>query len=166
MRGDGLFLTMIFVGIPWVLGWIGKTHWAHQRQMRALELRAEAQNRLVDRFGTDPNFLEFMKASGSVTLPDVPVVDNGRSQTYMRMLTAVQLGFILIGAGTAFLATRTYLVSHDIGMRDDSVFVLFGALGVALGIGSILSAVAAFVVGRQWKSLHSDGPAPAHREHA
>lgn len=165
MHDQGLFLTLMFVGIPWVLGWIGKTHWTHLRQMKALELRAEAQARLVDRFGSDPNFLEFMKASGSSPSLELPVVDNGRSQMYTRMLTAVQLGFVLIGAGVAFLVTRSYLVSEGIGVRDEGVFILFGALGVALGVGSILSAVAAFVVGRMWKSLHSDDAAPAQRQH-
>jgi hypothetical protein len=161
MRGDGLFLTMIFVGIPWVLGWIGKTSWAHQRQMKALELRAETNSRLLDRFGSDPSFLEFLKSGGQFGLLDVPTVDSGRSQTYMRMLTALQIGLVLFAGGVACGWAHGWARPYD-----QFGFAFFGALGVGLGLGSILSAVAAFVVGKFWTRLHADDPAAAQRQHA
>ena len=152
MRPDvfGLFL---FVGVPWVLGWIAKTGWAHQRQMKALELRAEANARLLDRFGSDPSFLEFLKGDGVNSLFDVSVPDPNRSLPYIRMLTAIQAGLLLVGAGIAC----TWFGDRIAPTRDSEPFMFFGAMGLALGVGSMLSAVAALVVGRLWPRLHNDG---------
>jgi hypothetical protein len=158
MRLDGLFIAMIFVGIPWVLGWIGKTHWAHLRQMKALEVRAEANARMLDRFGADPNFLEFLKTGGQLGALEVPPVDTGRSHTYMRMLTTLQVGLVLLSAGMACGWARGWATP-----RDQFGFAFLAALGVALGLGSILSAVAAFVVGKAWTQLHADDVSRSQR---
>ena len=46
MRGPEVFLLLLFIAVPWILGWISKNHWAHQRYLKALELRAEANNQI------------------------------------------------------------------------------------------------------------------------
>lgn len=162
MRSDGLFFVCMFVGIPWILGWIAKTGWTHQRQMKALELRAETNARLFDRLGADPAFLEFLKSDAQRHLFDVALQDPNRSQPYMRMLTALQVSFLLLSAGIACLWVRASLLSSDRVMMsapDRDGFLFFGALGVALGIGSLCSAAAALVVGRLWHRLHDGGVA-------
>jgi hypothetical protein len=149
MRPDGFFLALIFIGIPCVLAWTARASWAHQRYMKALELRAEANARLIDRFGSDPNVLELLKSDRHRDLFTVPAADPDRSVPYRRMLTSLQVGFLLFAAGTAFLWVKPVVVNPN----DQQGFLFFGVLGVALGIGSLLSAVAAFVVGRWWGHL-------------
>jgi hypothetical protein len=160
MRADGLFITLIFIGIPCVLAWTARANWAHQRYMKALELRAEANARLIDRFGSDPNVLELLKSDSHRALFTLPAADPDRSVPYRRMLTSLQVGFLLFGAGTAFLWVKPGVVNAN----DQQGFLFFGVLGIALGIGSLLSAVAAFVVGHWWgrltgEALTSTGPA-------
>jgi hypothetical protein len=163
---------LIFIGIPWVLGWIAKTGWAHQRQMKTLELRGEANARLLDRFGSDPNFLEFLKSDGQRSLFDMPSTDPGRSMPYIRMLTSIQVSFLLSAAGVACLWVRSAIIARIVqnglpntynGGQDG--FLFFGALGVALGVGSFLSAGAALVVGRMWGRLHADDPPVTRLRH-
>jgi hypothetical protein len=156
MLAGGLGFVLMFVAIPWILGWIAKTGWTHQRQMKALELRAETNAKLLDRLGSDPAFLDFLKSDAQRHLFDVALQDPNRSQPYMRMLTALQVSFLLLSAGIACLWVRaSLLVSSDRAMASDREgFLFFGALGVALGIGSLCSAVAALVVGRLWHRLH------------
>jgi len=101
MRADGPVLLCIFIGVPWILGWIARTNWTHQRDMKALELRAEANARLLDRLGSDPSFLDFLKSDAERHLFDVTLQDPNRSQPYMRMLTALQVSFLLLGAAHA-----------------------------------------------------------------
>jgi len=158
MRADGPVLLCIFIGVPWILGWIARTNWTHQRDMKALELRAEANARLLDRLGSDPSFLDFLKSDAERHLFDVTLQDPNRSQPYMRMLTALQVSFLLLGAGIACLWVRASIVTDS--SRDG--FLFFGALGVALGIGSLLSAAAALVVGRLWHRLHNGDEARSH----
>src|ERR1700683_279592 len=158
MRADGPVLLCIFIGVPWILGLAARTDWTHQRDMKALGLRAEANARLLDRLGSDPSFLDFLKSDAERHLFDVTLQDPNRSQPYMRMLTALQVSFLLLGAGIACLWVRASIVTDS--SRDG--FLFFGALGVALGIGSLLSAAAALVVGRLWHRLHNGDEARSH----
>jgi hypothetical protein len=164
LRADGFFLAIIFIGIPCVLAWTARASWAHQRYMKALELRAEANARLIDRFGSDPNVLDLLKSDGHRDPFTLPAADPDRSVPYRRMLTSIQVGFLLFAAGTAFLWVKPGVVNPN----DQQGILFFGVLGVALGIGSLLSAVAAFVVGRWWGYLTGvdrslSGPSAASR---
>jgi hypothetical protein len=157
----------LFLGLPWLVAWIVKNHWAHQRYLKALELKAEANNRLLDRMGSDPAIVELLRSDAQRGLFDVPfqAPSASRSLPYTRMLTALQIGLILLSAGVAFMWASGTLPApgnadpahvHEMN-RSANGFLVFGALGIALGIGSLLSAVAAFFVGRWWKQLNDDG---------
>lgn len=151
MRGSDFALMVVFVGIPWVLGWISRSYWNHQQFMKVLQLKAEMNTRLLDRAGTDPTLLEFLKGDAQQQMFEVKLPEPRLPTAYMRMLTAIQLSFLFLAAGIAFLVVRSYLV----GENDQAITLFFGTLGVALGIGSMLSAAAAFAVGRMWHGVKS-----------
>jgi hypothetical protein len=153
MRGDGFVIIAVFVGIPWVLGWIFRSHLSHQRYMKVLQLKAEANSRLLDRFGQDPALLEFLKGDAQHHLFDVQLPDMAPKMPapYMRMLTAIQISLLLLAAGFSCLFIRRYLHYNS----DQVGFLFLGTLGVALGIASLLSASAAFVVARLSRSLQA-----------
>jgi len=157
VRGEAIVMMFIFVGIPWVVGWIYRTHLSHKRFMKVLQLKAEMNSRLLDRVGTDPAVVEFLKSDAQQQMFDVKVTDLGPRvpPPYMRMLTAVQISFMLLSAGAGLLYIREF-------MEGDAkeAFLFLGTLGVALGIGALLSAGAAFVVARMWNNLN-DGQAKA-----
>jgi hypothetical protein len=142
----------IFVGIPWVLGWIYRTHLSHKRFMKVLQLKAEMNSRLLDRVGTDPAVVEFLKSDAQSHLFDVKTADIGvrTPPPYMRMLTAVQVSFMLLSAGLGLLYIREYMLGDG---RE--AFLFLGTLGVALGVGALLSALAAFTVARLWNDLNN-----------
>jgi hypothetical protein len=144
-------MMFIFVGIPWVLGWIYRTNLSHKRFMKILQLKAEMNSRLLDRVGTDPAVVEFLKSDAQQHMFDVKLTDLGLRvpPPYMRMLTAVQVSFMLLSAGIGLLYIRTYMLGNG---RE--AFLFLGTLGVALGVGALLSAVAAFVVARLWNNLN------------
>jgi hypothetical protein len=151
MRGDGFVIIAVFVGIPWVLGWIFRSHLSHLRYMKVLQLKAEANSRLLDRFGQDPALLEFLKSDAQHNLFDVKLAEMAPRMPapYTRMLTAIQISLLLLAAGLSCLFIRKYMYHGDqVG------FLFLGTLGVALGIASALSAAAAFVVARLWRTLH------------
>ena len=152
MRGEEMVLMFVFVGIPWVLGWIYRTHLNHKRFMKVLQLKAEMNSRLLDRVGTNPAVVEFLKSDAQQHLFDVKLTDIGPRvpPPYMRMLTAVQISFMMLSAGLGLLYIRSYMLGDG---RE--AFLFLGTLGVALGVGALLSAVAAFAVARLWNDLNN-----------
>jgi hypothetical protein len=149
--GEALAITGVFVGIPWVLGWIYRTHLSHKRFMKVLQLKAEMNSRLLDRVGTDPAVVEFLKSDAQQHMFDVRLNDLGPRvpPPYLRMLTAVQVSFMMLSAGLGLLYIRGYMLGDG---RE--AFLFLGTLGVALGVGALLSALAAFAVARMWQDLN------------
>lgn len=152
MRGEEIVMMFIFVGIPWVLGWIYRTNLAHKRFMKVLQLKADMNSRLLDRVGTDPAVVDFLKSDAQQHMFEVRLNDLGPRvpPPYMRMLTAVQISFMLLSAGGGLLYIREYMLGDG---RE--AFLFLGTLGVALGVGALLSALAAFAVARLWNDLNS-----------
>lgn len=147
---EPLVIGAVFIGIPWVLGSVYRAHLAHLRFMKVLQLRADMTARLLDRMGAEPQVMEFLKSDIQQQLFEVKVAEpgSGLSMPFARMLTAIQLGLVLLSAGLAFLYIRGYMPGHS-----QEGLLVFGALAVALGIGAMLAAVAALIVGRFWRTL-------------
>jgi hypothetical protein len=152
VRGDDIVMMVIFVGIPWCLGWIYRTHLNHKRFMKILQLKAEMNSRLLDRVGTDPAAVEFLKSDAQQHMFDVKLTDLGPrvAPPYMRMLTAIQISFMMLSAGLGLLYIRNSMLGDG---RE--AFLFLGTLGVALGVGALLSAIAAFAVARLWNDLNN-----------
>lgn len=153
MRPDTAFALFIFVALPWILGWIVKTVLSHQRYMKILQLKADANAKLMDRFGQDPALLEFLKGDAQRDLFDVksagPV--ERMPAPYGRMLTSVQLSAVLLAAGWACLFVKGYMPG-----RDQLGFLFFGTMGIALGVGALLSGAAALVAARLWQTMKNE----------
>ena len=69
--GEAIAVTLIFVGIPWVLGWIFRTYLNHVQFMKVLQLRAENNARMLDRFGSDAAFLDYLKSDAQQKMFDL-----------------------------------------------------------------------------------------------
>jgi len=145
---EGIAFLGIFIGIPLVIASIYRAHLQHIQLMKVLQLKAEANARMLDRFGSDAAFLEFLKSDAQQQMFDVKLPPQKVPAPYMRMLTAIQISFLLLAAGVACLYVRGFMFE-----RDQQAFLFLGTMGVALGIGSLLSAAAAFVVARMWGTL-------------
>lgn len=144
-----VFVIMaIVLGIPTILAWIYKTTLEHKRFMKVLELKAEVNSRLLDRVGSDPAALEILRSDIQKRLFDVKMPDGalGTSLPYSRMLTAAQAAFVLLSLGAGFLISRGFFDQRD----EQEPFLVFGTLGLSLGVGTLLSAVAAFAAAKLW----------------
>lgn len=136
----------IVLGIPSIIGWIYRTYLSHQRFMKVLQLKADMNARLLDRVGSDPAVVEVLKSDFQQQMFDIklPDVTTKSPSPYSRVLTSVQLGFVFLSAGGGLLYIRAFLA----GRGDQDGALIFGTLGVALGIGTLLSALAAMAIGR------------------
>lgn len=143
---DALPILFIFVGIPLALGWIAKIFLQHQRFMKVLQLKAETNARMLDRFGNDQAFLDFLKSDGQQKMFDIRLPGPVVPPPYLRMLTAIQVGLVFFAIGIASMVEHSYLTNQ----HDQEASLFFGVLGIALGVGGLLSAVAAYFVGQRW----------------
>lgn len=146
--GEAIAVTLIFVGIPTVLAWIIRTYLSHVQFMKILQLKAENNARMLDKFGSDAAFLDYLKSDAQQKMFEVRAPEPRMPAPYMRMLTTIQIALILMSAGGACLFIRQYMFEGD---KD--AFLFLGSLAVALGLGSFLSAAAAFIVARMWGQL-------------
>jgi len=144
-------IPIIFLGIPWILGWIYKSSLSHQRYLKVLQLKADMNSRLLDRAGSDPALLEYLKSDAQQQMFDVKLSEAEASVPYMRALTAAQASFLLLAGGAAC----AWFAGHaQLNGDSQSVFTFLGALGIALGVGALLSAGAALVAARLWHTLN------------
>lgn len=162
---EALLLMGMFIGIPWVLGSIVRTYLSHQRFMKVLQLKTEMNYRLMDKLGADASMLEFLRSDAQQQMFDVKLADpsSGPPVPYGRVLTAIQASLMLLAAGGGFLYMHHHLPTeyYERGMRGmREAFLLFGTLGIALGIGALLSAFAAVIVAKVWRN---GDQAPASR---
>lgn len=146
---DSLMIAMVLMGIPLIIAWAIRNYYVHHRLMRVLQLKAEMNSRLLDRLGTDPGALDLLRSDAQQRMFDVSLPDSGAtlSAAQSRVLTSAQVGLVLLSAGFGLL-----YIGQRLQNSDDHEFVLvLGTLGVSLGIGAVLSSVAAWVAVRLWR---------------
>jgi hypothetical protein len=150
MRGGDIAIMVVFVGVPWVLGWIYRTYLNHKQFMKVVQLKADMNARLLDRLGTDPQAIDFLKSDAQRQMFEIKAPEPRMPSFYSRMLTSVQLAAVLMSGGVACLWVRQYMYGPD-----QTGFLFLGTLAVALGVGALLSAGAAFAVAKLWQNSQS-----------
>lgn len=152
---EAFMVGMVFMGIPVIIGWTIRNYYAHNRMMKILQLKAEMNARLLDRLGTDPGALDLLKSDAQQKLFELPAVEveSKMPTAQSRVLTSAQVGLVLLSAGFGLLYIRQYMVSTN----DQDFVLVLGSLGVALGIGAVLSAVAAYIAVRLWQHDEMNG---------
>lgn len=151
--GQGFIVGMIFLGIPAIIGWIAKNYFAHQRFMKIIQLKAEMNARLLDRLGTDPGVLDVLKSDVQQKAFEVslPELESRMPAFQSRVLTAAQAGLVLASLGAGLLFIRPNFTAGD----APEVLLVFGTIGVSLGIGAILASAAALVASKVWQNAEA-----------
>lgn len=129
-----------------VIGWSIKFVSTNRRLDRLAKMHHELQNKILDKFGTSQEMIDYLGTDPGKRLLDAPVVEHG--SPYGRILGSVQAGIILVLGGAAFLVV-TRLVDLG-GAGDEAGFVFVGVLTLALGLGFLISAYAAHVLSRSY----------------
>lgn len=112
-------------------------------RQRKLELQAEVQSKLIDKFGSAPELLAFLKS------------DEGR-KFLGEIESGPKLGArdrIIRGIGKALTTSLLglgFLVIGFLPMTQNEFCVVVGFLLLALGVGLLLSALLALKLSRSW----------------
>jgi hypothetical protein len=147
------------------LAWLVRTWIEQRRWSRLSKTQAEVHNKILDRFGTSAELMEYIKTpAGTKFLESAPIPLRAerpvQSAPHSRVVLSIQLGVIVASAALGML-----LVS--LRYSDDSGEGLFalGAIALCIGLGFIASAFVTLALSRrlglwQGQQVPSDGDEP------
>jgi hypothetical protein len=129
--------------------WLIRTIIDYRRWNKLSKIQTDAHTRILDRFKDNEELLGYMQsAAGAKFLESSPItLDAGPRSVAApmgRILWSVQAGFVLAAGGAGL-----YLVSGRFAGDTGQPLEVLGALGIALGIGFVLSAVVSFGISRK-----------------
>lgn len=142
----GIFISVLLTTA--VLVWITRTLVQHRRWSRLSKVQAEVHNKLMDRFGTNEELLQYINSpAGARFLETAPLSTDVAQQSGSpanRILWSLQAGLVIgmAGVGLRFVVPN---VHNDVAQP----LYAFGTLAVAVGVGFILSALVSFLLSRR-----------------
>jgi len=154
------FLTfLILVGASL---WVLRTVLENRRWKNMLAVQTETHAKLLEKFGSSADMLAYMESEAGRRFLEPPAFEAAHRQgmgfPYGRILWSVQAGIILalLGAGLMFLRGR---VSVD----ADAPLLVFGTLGLTIGIGFLLSAGVSYAMSKSFGLLDPPKDAVSRR---
>jgi len=158
----------VFLGFGMAIGvavWLVRTVVDYRRWNRLAKVQTDVHTRILDRFTDNAELLAYMQSQpGKRFLESTPIMlDAGPRSVGAplgRILWSVQAGLVLAAAGTGL-----ELVSGRFTEDAAQPMQVLGALGIAVGIGFILSALISFWISHRLglieppsKSLRQEPP--------
>lgn len=136
----------------------------YRRWARISKVNAEVHNKILDRFGSNEELLAYIDSpAGRRFLEATPIAATAApaksvGAPFGRILLSVQVGVILLALGLGFL-----VISWDAIEEVKPLLTSLAVLGFCLGIGSIVSGGASYVLSRKLGLLPEGQPArPEH----
>lgn len=131
MDATSIFAVLtIFPGIVIVFWVVFSTF----RRMKVARIQAEVHSKLIDKFASSQDFLTFLDSDSGKKLVASIGIEQPNRNPYNRILASIQAGVILVSVSIAFLIIGVNFPDLAEG------FKVVGALGLALGIGFLISA--------------------------
>lgn len=136
----GMFGTIAF--IFWVII-------EGRRRRERLKLVTDFHQRLLDKIGSAREFGEFLQTDGGNRFLGSLTVE--RASPNERILRSIQTGIVLSCLGLGLLALGWMYPS------DENLFLVFGIVILALGLGFVTSSVVSYRLSKAWGLLRAEG---------
>jgi hypothetical protein len=142
----------VFAGFALAIGlviWLIRTLIDYRRWNRLTKVQTDVHTKLLDRFTANEDLLAYIHSpAGSKFLESSPIaLDAGPRSVAAplgRILWTIQGGVVLLAAGIG-LEVVSKQVSEDAAQPLHAL----GVLGIALGVGFVISAVVSFMISRK-----------------
>lgn len=146
---EALTIVATFSLMVFALGWLVRTIIEQKRWNKLSRTQSEVHNKILDRFGTTAELLEYVKTPAGTKFLEsapIPLYTDRKPQNppQSRVLWSIQLGVIIAaGALGLMLASTTF--------KDDSLQGLFamGVIALSIGAGFIGSAMVSLSLSRR-----------------
>jgi hypothetical protein len=159
----GNFMAFLaFLVVTSVFLWLVRLAVMHRRWNRLSKVQFEVHSKLLDRFTSNDELLAYVQTPAGrkfLESAPIPLQDEGPSMgaPFSRILWSVQAGVVLTIAGLGVLYVSTRFIEET-----SQFFMVVGVVTGALGVGFIVSAIAAYVLSRRLGLLDRPAPAPDH----
>ena len=140
-------VVLMFWGLMVGIGWVAWIVAGTIRRTRAARLQAEVQGKLLDKFGSSRDLLDYLHTTQGQRFLEFVVTE--RANPYSRILASAQAGVIMTLVGAALLMLRRMATVQEAA----DVLLVFGTLVITLGIGFLASGALSFVLSRSWGLL-------------
>ncbi|MBZ5556225.1 MAG: hypothetical protein LAO77_03010 [Acidobacteriia bacterium] len=152
-----LSVTSFFITAILVIGWIARSVLEHKRWQQAMKTQTEAHVKLVDRLTSNEDLLAYVQSGpGQRFLTAAPMLATIDSSTRPmgapigRILWSMQTGIVVGLAGVGLWIAKNNVIT-EVGQP----LVVLGILGMAVGLGFVLSSLVSYVLSRQLGLLQS-----------
>lgn len=155
-------MILTFTGIALLFAWLVRTTIEQKRWNRLSRQQSEVHNKILDRFGTSNELLEYVKSpAGTKFLESAPIPLHAEkpatNRPLGRVVWSIQIGVIVIAAAVGML-----IVSSTI--EDGDGLFAMGAILLSIGLGLVGSAAVSLMVSRKL-GLWDEAPPRPSSEH-
>jgi len=147
--------VLMFWGFLMAIGWVVWVVSGTFRRAGAARLQADVQGKLLDKFGSSRELLDYLHTTQGQRFLDFVVTE--RANPYSRILASAQAGLIMTLLGAALLMLRRMATVQE---AADALLV-FGTLVLTLGIGFLASGALSFILSRSWGLLEARPESPS-----
>jgi hypothetical protein len=139
--------------------WVIRTSLENRRWNRSFKMHEEVHTKLIEKFASGQDFNAYMQSEGGRRLLEWTPPTNSSSTSRSlpnpigRIFWSLQAGLVLVLMGIGMLLLRSHM-----GANDEPPLLVFGALGVTLGAGFILSALVSYGLSRHLGIIDGTGP--------
>jgi hypothetical protein len=139
-----LFPCSVFVCFLLAFLWVFRTVLENRRWSRSFKMHEELHSKLIEKFASGQDFNAYLQSDGGRRLlewspPETDTTSRGLPNPVGRILWSLQAGIVLLLVGLGLIALK-----GEMAATDAPPLLVFGTLGLTLGIGFILSALASY----------------------
>jgi hypothetical protein len=147
----GLAFFLFFMAALTVATHIGRSILEHRRWMHATKIQTEAHTKLVDRLASNEELMAYVQSpAGQRFLTSAPMAIEpdlraaNYAVPYGRILTAAQIGVVAACGGLGLWIAKDRVIEEVAQLLH-----VISILGIALGLGFVLSALMSYGLSRQ-----------------
>lgn len=133
----------VIISLAWITVSIIRT----LKQRANTRTRADIYNRLIDKFGAAPEFIEFLKSDAGLSFIEENVVQT--QSPVKRILNSMQTGIVLALLGAGLLITGN-IFGESLGGDLYIVLAVGGIIGLMIGFGLLISAFVSYRLCNAW----------------
>lgn len=157
---DDLGPVLGVVTIAWAIAWVLQSIARSVRTLKLARLQAQLQGEVLGRLDSSEALLAYLQSDAGQRFAGSTLAEAPRTPSpHVRILRAIQVGLVVFAAGLG-----CWSLDSRLPLDDEHGFLVLGTVGMAVGIGFLVSGVASWWLSRSWGLLEgSPGrPAPPH----